>query len=94
MVYRGYKKPGTCPRCGAVPAHQRHQISHIPPDLAECELVNNINPVDAAQCPRCQEVFQVVTYEHDDCFVFGLGKISFECVPNFCPICGKEIEYE
>lgn len=44
--------------------------------------------------PRCKEVFQVSTFEHDEDFVVGAGRDFFECVPSYCPICGHELEYE
>ena len=69
MSRKGYRKPGTCPRCGAVPSHQRHQLRVSPPSFGEYERISDFNPVDAVQCPRCKEVFQVSTFEHDGDFV-------------------------
>lgn len=94
MSRKGYRKPGTCPRCGAIPSHQRHQLRVGPPSFGEYERISDLNPVDAVQCPRCKEVFQVSTFEHDEDFVVGAGRDFFECVPSYCPICGEKIEYE
>lgn len=90
---KGATKRDSCPRCGAPKCHQKF-TPRQPRELDGYELISKLNPVDCVQCPRCGVAFGVSVYEHDGAFVIGLGDTSFECVPNFCPICGEEVADE
>lgn len=40
-------------------------------------------------CPRCDLVFGVVHYEHDDTYITSWTE--FETVPRYCPWCGEDL---
>lgn len=77
-----------CPTCGATPSRQkwkpRKQV-----DTNEMVAISKVNPVDAVRCPRCDLVFSVSHYEHDDCYITSWTE--FETIPRYCPWCGEDL---
>lgn len=78
-----------CPTCGATPSHQKWKPRRTV-DAAEMAAIGSLNPVDAVHCRRCDLVFSVSHYEHDDTYITSWDEI--ETIPRYCPWCGKEIE--
>lgn len=88
MRARRFARGVDCPRCGAVPSHQRWKPRKTV-DFNEVTPIADCDPVDAVQCPRCGLVFQVSHFENDGVYITDWDEI--ETVPRFCPFCGKEL---
>ncbi len=86
----GTTSRGCCPRCGAVPSHQRFRPAEGVKDMAAYEPVDEMNPVDAVLCRRCGTAFQVLRIESDGDYIVDWGT-KYEFSPNFCPNCGAEV---
>lgn len=80
-----------CPRCGANPSAQRWKPRSKPMDISVYERIDSFHPSDAIQCPHCKMAFQVSRLEVDDEYIVDWS-ILYECVPNYCPNCGRRIE--
>lgn len=77
-----------CPTCGATPSHQRWKPRKMV-DLDDVTSIGDCNPVDAVHCLRCDLVFRVSHFEHDDTYITSWDEI--ETVPRFCPWCGRKL---
>lgn len=89
MAWTKFARDVDCPRCGATPSHQKWKPRRMV-DAAEMAVIGSLNPVDAVHCRRCDLVFSVSHYEHDDTYITSWDEI--ETIPRYCPWCGKEIE--
>ena len=84
-----YLTKSSCPRCGASKCHQRFQPRTI--DLSKREYADEFNPVDAVLCPRCETAFRVSRLESDGLYIYD-WMTEYECTPNFCPLCGFDLQ--
>lgn len=89
MVRIKFARDVDCPTCGATPSHQKWKPRRTV-DASEMAAIGSLNPVDAVHCRRCDLVFSVSHYEHDDTYITSWDEI--ETIPRYCPWCGKEIE--
>ena len=89
---RGSYSKESCPRCGAPRCAQRHPIRRQMLDLSVMQLVESLHPSDGVVCRECGAAFRVVTLDVDDGYL--ISDAEMECVPNSCPVCGTEVEYE
>ena len=77
-----------CPTCGATPSHQKWKPRKMV-NLDDYAPISECDPVDAVHCHRCDLVFQVSHFEHDDTYITSWDEI--ETVPRFCPWCGRKL---
>ena len=89
MKWTKFARNCDCPTCGATPSHQKWKPRRTV-DVSEMAAIVSLNPVDAVHCRRCDLVFSVSHYEHDDTYITSWDEI--ETIPRYCPWCGKEIE--
>lgn len=61
-------------------------------DFSDFTSISDCNPVDAVHCHRCDMVFRVSHFEHDDTYITSWDEI--ETIPRYCPWCGTEVESE
>lgn len=85
----GTRGADDCPRCGATKSHQKWPIKNKPIDWSKAEMIDSFNPVDVAYCKYCG-AFRVVKLETELGMVID-WQTEFECWPNYCPICGREL---
>lgn len=78
-----------CPTCGATPSHQKWKPRKVT-DLDDVAIISECNPVDAVHCHRCDLVFRVSHYEHDDTYITNWDEI--ETIPRYCPWCGEDLQ--
>ena len=78
-----------CPTCGATPCRQKWKPRKTV-DVNEMAVIDELNPVDAVHCHKCDLVFCVVHFEHDDTYITSWDE--FETVPRYCPWCGAEVQ--
>lgn len=83
-----FARPVDCPTCGATPSHQKWKPRKLV-YTNEMVAIGDVDPVDAVHCPRCDLVFGVVHYEHDDTYITSWTE--FETVPRYCPWCGEDL---
>ena len=76
-----FARPVDCPTCGAKPRKTA--------DANEMAAIGDANPVDAVHCSRCDLVFRVSHFEHDDTYITSRDEI--ETIPRYCPWCGAEV---
>ena len=74
-----FARPCDCPTCGATPSHQKWKPRK--PVYTD--------QVVAVHCPRCDLVFGVVHYGHDDTYITSWTE--FETTPRYCPWCGEDL---
>lgn len=79
-----------CPRCGAVPSHQKRKPRKTLVDIGRLWPIFDTNPVDGVVCLSCGTGFRVAQLEHDDTYFDDLEE-EFEFVPRFCPNCGAKV---
>lgn len=89
MSKYGQRGSRDCPRCGAVPSHQKRKPRKIA-DFGRLWPIYDTNPVDGSVCPNCGIGFRVEQLEHDDTYFADLEE-CFEFVPKFCPNCGERL---
>ena len=77
-----------CPTCGATPSHQKWKPRKLV-YTNEVVAIGDVDPVDAVHCPRCDLVFGVVHYEHDDTYITSWTE--FETIPRYCTWCGEDL---
>lgn len=63
-----FARPVDCPTCGATPCHQKWKPRKTV-DANEMVAIGDANPVDAVHCRRCDLVFRVAHFEHDDTYL-------------------------
>lgn len=78
-----------CPTCGATPSHQKWGPRRVA-DLNDYTSIADCDPVDAVHCPKCDLVFRVSHFEHDDTYVTSWDEI--ETIPRHCPWCGERLD--
>lgn len=83
-----FARPVDCPTCGATPSHQKWKPRKRV-NVNEMVAIGDVNPVDAVHCRRCDLVFRVSHFEHDDTYITSLDE--FETIPRYCPWCGAEV---
>lgn len=83
-----FARPVDCPTCGATPSHRKWK-PRTQVDTDEMVAISEVNPVDAVRCPRCDLVFSVVHYEHDDCHI--TSRTEFETIPRYRPWRGEDL---
>lgn len=83
-----FAKAVNCPRCGATPFHQKWKPRGIV-DFSDFTNISDCNPVDAIHCHRCDMVFRVSHFEHDDTYITSWDEM--ETIPRYCPWCGAEV---
>lgn len=83
-----FARAGDCPTCGAIPSKQKWKPRKIT-DLSDYTSIGDCNPVDAVHCRRCDLVFRVSHFEHDDTYITSWDEM--ETVPRYCPWCGTEL---
>ena len=88
MAWTKFARDVDCPRCGATPARQKWKPRKTV-DANEMVAIGDANPVDAVHCSRCDLVFRVSHFEHDDTYITSWDEI--EMVPRYCPWCGAEV---
>ena len=79
-----------CPRCGAVPSHQKRKPRKTLVDIGRLWPILDTNPVDGVVCLSCGIGFRVEQLEHDDTYFDDLEE-AFEFIPRFCPRCGAKV---
>lgn len=84
---------GNCPRCGAIPSHQKRKPRKPVVDTNALWPIFDTNPVDGVVCQKCGIGFRVGQLEHDDTYFIDLEE-AFEFIPKFCPNCGERLEDE
>lgn len=89
MKWIKFARPVDCPTCGAPPSRQKWK-PRKPVDVDKMVAISDVNPVDAVRCPRCDLVFSVSHYEHDDCYITSWTE--FETIPRYCPWCGEDLQ--
>lgn len=77
-----------CPNCGATHCHQKWK-QHKTANSNEMMAIEDANPVDAVHCRKCDLVFCVSRFEHDDTYITDLDEI--EMIPRYCPRCGTMV---
>lgn len=77
-----------CPTCGATPCRQKWKPRKTV-DVSEMTAIRDLNPVDAIHCSKCDLVFCVTHFEHDDTYITSWDE--FETIPRYCPWCGEEL---
>lgn len=77
-----------CPTCGATPCRQKWKPRKTV-DVNEMTVIEELNPVDAVHCSKCDLVFCVTHFEHDDTYITSWDE--FETIPRYCPWCGEEL---
>ena len=77
-----------CPTCGATPSHQKWKPRKTV-NLDEITAIEDVNPVDAVHCRKCDLVFCVSHFEHDDTYITSWDEV--ETIPRYCPWCGAEV---
>ncbi len=85
----GVFSAGMCPRCGATASHQKFR-PRGGMDLGGVDLADGLRAEDGVICPRCGEGFRVSHLETWD-GRFVNYEDEFECVPNYCPMCGERL---
>lgn len=83
-----FARPVDCPTCGATTCHQKWKPRKTV-DENEVAAIGDANPVDAVRCRRCDLVFRVSHFEHDDTYITSWDEI--ETIPRYCPWCGAEV---
>lgn len=83
-----FAKPVDCPTCGATPSQQKWKPRKLV-YTDQVVAIGDVDPVDAVHCPRCDLVFGVVYYEHDDTYITSWTE--FETIPRYCPWCGEDL---
>lgn len=58
----------------------------------EGESVFDMNPVDGVCCPHCSESFRVEGIPTFEAGIVEIGGVMEECVPDYCPYCGEELD--
>lgn len=77
-----------CQTCGATPSHQKWKPRKTV-NLDDYTPIADCDPVDAVRCPKCDLVFCVTHFEHDDTYITSWDEI--ETIPRYCPWCGERI---
>lgn len=83
-----YSEKNNCPRCGAIPSHQRYRERVV--RLDETRAVD-MNPVDGFICPYCQDAFRVSRLESEAGYIID-WQTEYEFPPHFCPNCGASLK--
>lgn len=83
-----FARPVDCPTCGATPSQQKWKPRKLV-YTDQVVAIGDVDPVDAVHCPRCDLVFSVVHYEHDDTYITSWTE--FETIPRYCPWCGEDL---
>lgn len=83
-----FARPVDCPTCGATPCQQKWKPRKTV-DANEVAAIGDANPVDAVHCRRCDLVFRVSHFDHDDTYITSWDEI--ETIPRYCPWCGVEL---
>lgn len=78
-----------CPTCGATPSHQKWKPRKMT-DLDDVAIISECDPVDAVHCPRCDLVFRVSHFEHDDTYITNWDEM--ETIPRYRPWCGEDLQ--
>lgn len=78
-----------CPTCGATPSHRKRKPREMA-DLDYVAIIGECNPVDAVHRPRCDLVFRVSHFEHDDTYVTNWDGIG--TVPRYRTWCGEDLQ--
>ncbi len=61
-------------------------------DFSVMTPIEDLHPADGVCCRHCGVTFRVSRLDADNGYL--ASNVEFECVPNFCPICGTEIEVD
>lgn len=77
-----------CPKCGATPCHQKWK-QHKTVNSDKMMAIEDADPVDAVYCRKCDLVFCVSKFEHDDTYITDWDEI--EMIPRYCPQCGTMV---
>lgn len=83
-----FARPVDCSTCGATPSHQKWKPRKRV-DVNEMVAIGDVDPIDAVHCRRCDLVFRVSHFEHDDTYITSWDE--FETIPRYCPWCGAEV---
>ena len=79
-----------CPRCGAIPSHQKYRPRVVSLDMTKGV---DMNPVDGFSCPYCNEAYRVFRLESEAGFIID-WQTEYEYVPRYCPNCGARFEVD
>lgn len=77
-----------CPTCVTNHFHQKWKPRKTV-NYDEMIAIENANPVDAVHCRKCDLVFCVSQFEHDDTYITDWDEI--EMIPRYCPRCGTMV---
>lgn len=58
--------------------------------MSVMQLVENLHPSDGVACKSCGMAFRVSALDVDGGYL--VSEDEFECVPNYCPRCGKVVK--
>lgn len=92
MRKHGPRGVGNCPRCGAVPSHQKRKPRKTS-DFGRMWPICDTDPVDGVVCPKCGIGFRAEQFNHDGTYFEDLNE-AFELIPMFCPNCGARVVKE
>lgn len=77
-----------CSNCGATHCNQKWK-QHKTVNSYEMMAIEDAAPVDAVYCRKCDLVFCVSQFEHDDTYITDWNEI--ETIPRYCPRCGTMV---
>jgi len=68
----------------------KHQPRRSASDFSVTIPIEDLHPADGVCCCHCGVTFRVSRLDADNGYL--ASNDEFECIPNFCPVCGNEIE--
>lgn len=57
--------------------------------MSAMQSVDDLHPADGVVCKQCGTAFRVTKLDTDGDYL--ISDDEFECVPNYCPVCGRRL---